>query len=47
MGLPWDAVGGTGTVAWLDTGRPGRTLALRADIDALPMNEEIEWEYRS
>ena len=47
MGLPWEAVEETGTVAWLDTGRPGRSLAIRADIDALPMQEEVDWEYRS
>ena len=47
MGLPYDAVGGTGTVAWLETGRPGKAMAFRADIDALPMNEEIDWEFRS
>ncbi|HLH68874.1 MAG TPA: M20 family metallopeptidase [Candidatus Dormibacteraeota bacterium] len=30
----------TGAVARLDTGRPGRTVMLRADIDALPIQEE-------
>ncbi len=30
----------TGAVAVLDTGRPGRTVMLRADIDALPILEE-------
>jgi amidohydrolase len=30
----------TGAVAFLDTGRPGRTVLLRADIDALPILEE-------
>ncbi|HYL51734.1 MAG TPA: hypothetical protein VEZ15_07175 [Acidimicrobiia bacterium] len=30
----------TGAVAMLDTGRPGKTVMLRADIDALPINEE-------
>lgn len=32
-------VGGTGFIATLDTGRPGRTVCLRADIDALPITE--------
>ena len=30
----------TGAVAVLDTGRPGRTVLLRADIDALPILED-------
>jgi metal-dependent amidase/aminoacylase/carboxypeptidase family protein len=30
----------TGVVAVLDTGRPGKTVMLRADIDALPIHEE-------
>ena len=32
-------LGGTGFIAALDTGRPGRTVCLRADIDALPIEE--------
>src|ERR1043166_8181344 len=34
----------TGAVAMLDTGRPGKTVMLRADIDALPIHdyEQIE-----
>src|SRR5579864_6442794 len=30
----------TGALAVLDTGRPGRNVMLRADIDALPILEE-------
>lgn len=30
----------TGVVAMLDTGRPGKTVMLRADIDGLPIHEE-------
>jgi amidohydrolase len=30
----------TGVVAVLDTGRPGKTVMLRADIDGLPIHEE-------
>ncbi len=41
-GLPWQPVGDTGTLAILDTGRPGPGLALRADIDALPVPQHPE-----
>ncbi len=33
-------VGRTGVVALLDTGRPGKSVLLRADLDALPIPEE-------
>ena len=37
----------TGAVAILDTGRPGRMVMLRADIDALPILEESGVEFAS
>lgn len=37
----------TGLVAELDTGRPGPCIALRADIDALPIAEQGNPPYRS
>src|ERR687888_1355789 len=37
----------TGVVGLLRGGRPGRTVLLRADMDALPIQEENEVEYRS
>ncbi|MDR1795064.1 MAG: amidohydrolase [Erysipelotrichaceae bacterium] len=39
LGLPITDNGNTGFIAVLDTGKPGKTLAIRADIDALPMQE--------
>ncbi len=39
FGLPVIPVSGTGFIAVFDTGKPGKTLVLRADIDALPMDE--------
>ncbi|MGZ4784264.1 MAG: M20 metallopeptidase family protein [Acidimicrobiales bacterium] len=37
----------TGAVASLSGGRPGRTVLIRADIDALPVHEEVELDFRS
>lgn len=37
----------TGVKAVLRGGRPGKTLLLRADMDALPIQEQNEVEYRS
>jgi amidohydrolase len=37
----------TGVVAMLETGRPGKTVMLRADIDALPIHEESGVEFAS
>jgi amidohydrolase len=37
----------TGVVAMLDTGRPGKTVMLRADIDALPIHEESGVKFES
>lgn len=40
-------VGGTGVVGLLKGGRSGKTLALRADMDALPVDEENKTSYSS
>jgi len=40
-------VNGTGLVGRLKGGKSGKTLALRADIDALPIQEELDLPYKS
>ncbi|OUM96454.1 MAG: peptidase M20 [Thermobacillus sp. ZCTH02-B1] len=40
-------VGGTGVVAVIRGSRPGPAIALRADIDALPIQDEKDVPYRS
>src|SRR6185295_14773665 len=40
-------IGKTGVVGLLETGRPGKTVLVRADMDALPVQEENDVEYRS
>ena len=37
----------TGIVAVFHSGRPGKVVAIRADMDALPMEDELEAPYRS
>ena len=37
----------TSVMARLPTARPGKVLAIRADMDALPIDEENEFEFRS
>ncbi|MEO8303132.1 MAG: M20 family metallopeptidase [Betaproteobacteria bacterium] len=40
LGIPFrSGVGGTGIVALLEGAKPGPTVAIRADMDALPMSE--------
>ena len=36
-----------GCIATLDSGKPGRTLMIRADIDALPVQEKSGFDYSS
>ncbi len=48
LGLEFrSGVGGRGVVARLKGGAPGKTVALRADFDALPIQDEKEVEYKS
>ncbi|MBR57641.1 MAG: peptidase M20 [Myxococcales bacterium] len=47
LGMEPEMMADTGVVAVLDSGRPGRTVMLRADTDALPVQEENTHAYRS
>lgn len=40
-------VGGYGVVVEIDSGKPGKNLALRADFDALPIQEETDLPFAS
>lgn len=44
-GIPWRVCADTGTLATLAADAPGRHVALRGDIDALPINEDsgVPW----
>ncbi|RFF29786.1 amidohydrolase [Wenzhouxiangella sediminis] len=48
FGIAWRACAGTGTVAKLAEAAAGRSIALRADIDALPIVEAsgVDWASR-
>ena len=50
--MRWDnekdcALPNYGLVAVLKGGKPGKTLAMRADFDALPMNEDTDLDFKS
>lgn len=48
LGVPVTAnVGGNGVVARIQGGKPGKTVALRADFDALPIQDEKDVPYKS
>lgn len=40
-------VGGRGIVVTIDSGKPGKTVAIRADFDALPIEEEADVPFKS
>ncbi len=47
LGIPSRRVGKTGVIAELRFSRPGRTVAMRADMDALRLTEAVRREYGS
>lgn len=48
MGIDYDlSERDSGIVAYVNRGKPGKVVALRADMDALPIQEELDVEYKS
>lgn len=47
LGLRVRRCAGTGVIGVLEGGKPGKTVMLRADMDALPVNEENDLPFRS
>ena len=47
LGIPYQKVGTTSLVGHIKGGKPGKTVALRADIDALPILEQSGASYSS
>ncbi len=45
--IPYRKVGNTSLIATLKGENPGKTIALRADFDALPIREEADVDFRS
>lgn len=45
--IPYKKAGNTSLIATLKGGRSGKTVALRGDIDALPLKEETDVEFKS
>lgn len=47
MGIPYLTPAPTGVIAVIQGAKPGKVLGIRADIDALPIQELNETPYRS
>lgn len=42
-----EGIAGTGLVIEFDTGRPGKNVMFRAELDALPIPDKIDFDYKS
>jgi amidohydrolase len=47
LGIPYVKAGNTSLIATLKGANSGKTIALRADIDALPITEETDIDFKS
>ena len=47
LGIPYERVGETGVIGYIGGAKKGKTIALRADIDALEIDETNDIEYTS
>lgn len=47
MGIPYISLAGTGVLATIEGGKEGKTVALRADMDALEVTETNDVPYKS
>ncbi len=47
IGIPYETVAKTGVVGIINCGNKGKTIALRADIDALELTDEKDVSYKS
>jgi len=47
LSIPWRPCAETGTIAWLNSGAGGSAIALRGDMDALPITEQTGKDWQS
>lgn len=47
MNIPYYSIGDTGVVGLIEGSKPGKTIMIRGDMDALDIQEEVDVEYKS